>query len=260
MSPNQFYLNQISGLLPIAGIFFTLISGAGCSTMKSAMGANHETDAPPPIENPFMGLYESGKEGRDALVLRTKKGDRSVEVEFANGGKQLSEFVIPVSPAFEASTSSGRNPASAGNSWDSSYLQRKSGPTDREIARALPKGSPTDDAQRREIEEGLGLRESDEDASHSDRSYLAGIDHVKQLYHNGRFEAGLLEIDEMLRAYPTDPKLYQMRGTLLSRLGYDELAIQAWNQASKLDPSNGSLKKFIDQKDRTQKLKQGAKP
>ena len=59
----------------------------------------------------------------------------------------------------------------------------------------------------------------------------------------------LVELDQMIRQYPTDPKLYEMKGTLLDRLGYRELALKAWDESLELDPANGSLKKFMQRRE-----------
>ena len=96
--------------------------------------------------------------------------------------------------------------------------------------------------------------ESEDSAPAADYSYLAALDHIKQLYKGARYEAALLEIDELVRAYPTDPKIYEMRGTLLDRLGRGDLAIKSWNQALRFDPGNQSLRRFIERKQQKRSL------
>jgi predicted RNA polymerase sigma factor len=39
-----------------------------------------------------------------------------------------------------------------------------------------------------------------------------------------------------------------MRGTLLDRLGYAELALKAWQEALELRPENATLRRFIERK------------
>jgi len=107
---------------------------------------------------------------------------------------------------------------------------------------------------RRDIEKDLGLMGVAEDTPLPEQSYLGAIDQVKQLYRAGRFEAALVEVDDLLRLYPTDPKLYEMRGTLLDRLGKFDLAIRSWKQALRLEPTNTSLRKVVERKNAVRSL------
>src|SRR5687768_14511131 len=121
---------------------------SGCAGMKKIMG--HDTDSmrSTPIVNPF-GAVGTGSGGENKnVVLRTRKGDRSIEIELPSGDQSLSEFVIPVSPAFEKG---GRNPAAVGESGiDESYAARKSSYSDREITRTFPQGTPENVGMKRE--------------------------------------------------------------------------------------------------------------
>ncbi len=228
-------------------------AGNGCSSMGKFFGTDANQERAKPISNPFAEVYGGPKDASNQVItLRTKRGDRSVEVEFPGGGENVTDFVIPVSPAFSGDGSGGaRAPAStdpATGGMDESYKDRTPTMTDRELLAKMPQGLPEDAAQRSEIERGLGLMASDETTPMQARSYLASIDKVKQLFRTGRHEAALLEVDDMLRSYPTNPKLYEMKGTLLDRLGQAELAVDSWNQALRYDPKNESLRRFIERK------------
>lgn len=216
--------------------------------MKNALGLNNNQQEPSkPIEDPFGNFYEAAKHRNENVILRTKKGDRSIEVEMpSRGEEQLADLVVPMSPQF-ADTGSGRGPASTGDGYglDAKYQEQRPGLTDREIAQSMPQGSPEMAGKRSEIEEGLGLVGADDSAPENDKSYLAAIDYIKQLYKSRRYEAALIEIDRMLPRYPTDAKLYEMRGTLLAKLGYEDLAMKSWEQALSLNPRNKSLAKFL---------------
>ena len=225
-------------------VLATLALISACGTVKSIfVPENASQQAGGPINNPF-GEYSAAQNAKDSsnnIILRTKKGDRSVEVELPKSSQDMTDFAIPISPAFK---DTAERPADT----DAPYAQKRPGMADREIASTFPHNQPQDESKRRDVEKGLGLMPSDDETPDQDRSYLAGIDHSKQLYRNGRFEAALLENDEMLRSYPTDPKLYEMRGTLLDRIGKSELAIRAWSQALRLNPNNTSLKRFIERR------------
>ncbi|HLE01348.1 MAG TPA: hypothetical protein VJB59_13880 [Bdellovibrionota bacterium] len=222
---------------------------AGCAGARSFLAISNPENVNKPIHNPFGDYYATAKnEPNQSIVLRTKKGDRSVEVELPSNDSQMSDFTIPVSPAFK--DGGGRAPAGDPGSGiiDESYKDRAPSISDREITANLPQGMAEDNASRREIESGLGLMTSDEGAPERDKSYLASVDHIKQLYKYGRYEAALLETDSLLHLYQTDAKLYEMRGTLLDRLGKTELAVKSWNQALRFDPKNQPLRRFVERR------------
>jgi hypothetical protein len=228
-----------------------------CSSVKSVLAVDPTPAKQGPILNPFEGYGVNGPETKGTsqnIVLRTKKGERSIEVELPASQGALSDFTIPVSPAFR--DQAARSPASGlGEGFmDERYRERTPSLSDREIASTLPRATAEDEGQRREIETGLGLSESQEGVPDTDRSYLAAMDHVKQLYRAARFEAALIEIDELVRTYPTDARLYEMRGTLLDRMGRGELALRSWNQALRLNPGNESLRRFVERKQQKRSL------
>lgn len=252
----MFYFKPYS--LPFAAIGITL-NLSGC-----AVFGYNDKERVKPIANPFYS-YQGKTKGDpgQTMILRTKKGDRSVELEIPGDSERLSEFVLPLSPAFK---DSGRFPAShRGNGGstgsddriesegtgglDDSYKNHSTSQSDREITQSFSHGSLEDQSKLREIEKGLNLNASEDDSpAEGNQSYLASLDHIKQLYKATRYEAALLEIDEMVRLYQTDSRLYEMRGTLLERLGRRELAMKSWSQALRFDPKNEVLRKFIDRK------------
>lgn len=232
----------------IAAVTVLAAGNTGCSTFRSVFALDTNSGRQPPIQNPFGNEYVHNQ-GRENIVLRTKKGDRSIEVELPGDTANMTDFVVPTSPGFK---DEGRSPASG--EFGSEYKDRTPTMTDREITHNFPQALPEDLDARREVEEGLGVVQSEDSVPARDKSYLAALDHVKQLYKGARYEAALLEVDEMLRAYPTDPKLYTMRGTLLDRLGRTELALKSWNQALRFDPKNASLRRFVERKSEQRKL------
>jgi len=82
-----------------------------------------------------------------------------------------------------------------------------------------------------------------------DQSYLAKVDVVKQLFRNNRHEATLIEIDKLIKDYPTNAKLYEMRGTVLDRMGYKDLALRSWKQSLEFRPNQLPLKKIVDRRE-----------
>lgn len=225
-----------------------LFSQSACSTVGSIFGPSKEPFKP--ISNPFSDYRQNARSDTSQnIILRTKKGDRSVEVELPGDAERMSDFVLPVSPAFKEGRSVAGAEGSESDRMDDSYKERSPSSTDREITASFPQSYSEDGGRRQKIERALNLAESDEEINgEKSTSYLASMDHIKQLYKISRYEAALLETDEMIKLYQTDAKLHEMRGTLLDRLGRRELALKSWNQALRFDPKNESLKRFIDRK------------
>ncbi len=230
-----------------------LLAGAsGCASVKSFFAVDQKSKRLAPIHNPFLDYQLAGKSDRENIVLRTKKGDRAVEVELPGSTADMTDFVVPMSPSFQENS---RKPASVdGVTTDDRYLGRPPSPSDREITYRMPQGTAEDEARRREIESALGVVPAEDSVPNHDTSYLAAIDHVKQLYRQSRYEAALLEVDELLKNYPTDPKLYEMRGTLFDRIGRADLANRSWEQSLRFGPDNESLKRFLEKRKQKRSL------
>jgi len=231
----------------ICTIIFVLLT-AGSQSGCAVFGPK-DTPRSGPISNPFAS-YRPTPSDSPPMILRSKKGDRSVEIQIPGDTQELSEFVLPVSPDFKSDPKHNSSTAEQVSSTNSeSFENHAATPSDHEITQGFSKGSLEDQEKRRDIEQSLNLTPSDDDTPQKNApSYLASMDQIKQLYRNNRYEAALLQTDDMIKMYQTDPRLYEMRGTLLDRLGRRELAIKSWTQALKLDPGNGSLRKFLDQK------------
>jgi tetratricopeptide (TPR) repeat protein len=238
--------NALKNLLTLAIVAASGVIASSCSTLSSVFGKNSEADAPRLIENPFGSFAGDVRDRNPGVILRSKRGDRSVEVQIPTNDQELGSLEFPM-PSTQSP--SGRGLASVnGRAIDESYTSQKPGLADREISRTFPQMSAVDDARRRQIESDLGLRMAEGESVEADSSYLARVDFVKQLFRESRFEAALIETDHLLKMYPTDPRLYEMRGTLYDKLGYTDLAVKAWNQSLKLNPDNDSLKRFMSQR------------
>jgi tetratricopeptide (TPR) repeat protein len=228
-----------------ASLIAILAPGAtGCSTLGSVFGADAARErAQPPIHNPFPDYYASSEGSRENIILRTKQGDRAVEVELPQGQGQLSDLVVPMSPRFDGGRAPASDIAPPGPAAD-----RAPSIADREITGRLASGTFGREGDRREIEGILGVVPAEDALPERDTSYLAALDQVKQLYRTARYEAALLALDDLLKLYPTDPRLYEMRGTLFDRIGQPDLAIKSWNQALRLEPSNAPLRRYVERK------------
>jgi tetratricopeptide (TPR) repeat protein len=219
-----------------------LLASSGCASVRSFLCLDNASNGTStPIHDPFGAYAANPKDRSENIILRTKKGDRSLEIELPRGSQQMTDFTIPMGPAF-------RNPASVAAGDTRPTL------TDREITHAFPQAPGEQEGDRHSIEQGLGLMPSDDNAPEHDQSYLTALDRLKGLYRTGRYEAGLVENDNLIRQYPTDPRLHQMRGTLLDRIGQTDLAMKSWNQALRLNPKNTVLRKFIERREQNRSL------
>lgn len=218
-----------------------LAAAPACSTMSSVFATN-EKKSDGPITNPFEG-YAPTAAPENGTVFRTRKGDQSFEVAFPDQSK-LDQVAMP--------TRSAQTDESI--PYDDPYKNRKPAIADREIAESFPKNGGEFENDRNDIEQTLGVMPSTDSTPRADKSYLAGLDRIKRLFRDGRYEASLLEVEDLLVNFPTAPKLYEMRGTLLDRLGRSELAIRSWQQALRLEPKNAALRKYLDRKRATRGL------
>lgn len=88
----------------------------------------------------------------------------------------------------------------------------------------------------------------------SSAAYISGLERLKAYFRAGRYELGVMETDSMLRLYPVAPRLHQMRGTLLERIGHRSLAIKSWRRALELDPGNAPLRQYVEQREQGRSL------
>ena len=84
-----------------------------------------------------------------------------------------------------------------------------------------------------------GSGESDPDASRP--SYLLGIEEVQRLFKANNYELAMVRLRQLEKAYPNDPKLLSMKGTLWAKLGRKELAREAWEQVLQQQPDNKAV-------------------
>src|SRR5690606_38780580 len=103
-------------------------------------------------------FHGSVHQRNSGMVLRSSKGDRSVEVQLPGESDQVSELKMPMSPG----QFYGEDPQFSPEGVDLRYSKSRSGMTDREIASTLPSGTPEGRATRAEIESALGLKQTDE--------------------------------------------------------------------------------------------------
>lgn len=225
-----------------------LIAVSVLALAGQAAGDDDEDVKYRPIEDPFGDAAMAPRKD-DEIILRSKKGDRAFEVIMPKSDQTNTTFEAPTDQLFGEI----REEPDKKKGVDQKYEKLKPTVADREIAGTFPQVKPEESWKQREIERELGLTASEQERPEATESYLAGVDTVKQLFRKGRFEAALIEVDGLIQHYPTNPRLFEMRGTLLDRLGYPDLAIRSWIQALEFNPQNKALERFVERKKRKEK-------
>lgn len=210
------------------------VLGVGCATGQSA------TEEQALISDPFAAYAQKHAGNGQGITLRSKQGDRALEIDLPYG--QGSDWEVPMNPSALAGSPDP-------HALKSDYTQSKPTRSDRELASSFVKmSSPEDERRKHEIEGDLGVEQTGS-VLPQDESYLARLDLAKQLFKKGRLEASLIEVDHLIRDYPTSPRLHEMRGTLLDRMGYSDLAMNAWKQALEFDPKRVALQRWVEKKE-----------
>ena len=73
------------------------------------------------------------------------------------------------------------------------------------------------------------------------RSYLGGIARVRDLYRSRNYELALIDIVDLEREYPNDPKIMAMKGSVYRKLGKTKLAREVWEKVLAIDPDNATV-------------------
>ena len=73
------------------------------------------------------------------------------------------------------------------------------------------------------------------------KSYLAGLAKISEMYASHRYELALIEAADLGQQYPKDARIEKMKGSLYQKLGKTELARDAWKKALELDPSDTTV-------------------
>ena len=226
-------------------ILLFLAIASGCSTLSDFFATYPNSKyAEKPISNPFRSSSVN-KQNHSKMVLRRRSGNEAMELEMSHKDQTFSNMIIPLNDS--SISQNDRGVASTQNRSHQEYDQIEPTPADKEITHQLEEHSEKRRVEQNEIEKQLGLKTSPKwEKNKKNTSYLAKMDRIKRLFKDQRYEAALIEVDKMIQFYPQDPKLFQMRGSLLERLGYHKLAIRSWKQALDLNPSDKGLKKFLE--------------
>jgi tetratricopeptide (TPR) repeat protein len=77
-------------------------------------------------------------------------------------------------------------------------------------------------------------------------SYLKGIESVENLYRGEKYHDALINLAPLIEAYPKQPKLYTMQGTIYRKLGETKMAYKAYSKALTLDKDNLKIQEVVD--------------
>jgi tetratricopeptide (TPR) repeat protein len=116
-------------------------------------------------------------------------------------------------------------------------LPEASGGYEMSIPLAGPLDSPT-----LADEEMLGPGEAKPGkAKDPQKSYLATLAKVREMYASRRYEMALVEVVDLESSHPSDARLLAMKGSLYLKLGKKDLARSSWEKALSLDPKDAAV-------------------
>jgi len=73
------------------------------------------------------------------------------------------------------------------------------------------------------------------------KSYLATLAKVREMYASRRYEMALVEVVDLEASHPDDPRLFAMKGSLYLKLGKKDLARASWEKALSIDPKDAAV-------------------
>lgn len=94
-------------------------------------------------------------------------------------------------------------------------------------------------------------------------SYTLGIQFVKELFQDKKYEDALIEANELLHYYPKSAQLLLMKGTLHQRLGQIDLALTAYQRSAEYEPSRklqaqiDHVQRLINERETLRKRREG---
>ena len=104
---------------------------------------------------------------------------------------------------------------------------------------SIPLAGPLDSPTLAD-EEMLGPREPGK-VKDPQKSYLATLAKVREMYASRRYEMALVEVVDLESAHPSDARLFAMKGSLYLKLGKKDLARTSWEKALSLDPKDAAV-------------------
>lgn len=115
--------------------------------------------------------------------------------------------------------------------------------TDNEIVGSTGAADERNAQQLGDIDRALGVEPLENGGQAP--SYTLGLQTLKDLYKEKKFEDALISVNDLLRWYPKSAQLLMMKGTLHQRLGQIDLSLSAYQRAFEFEPSR-KLKAQID--------------
>ena len=183
-----------------------------------------------PITYPFFAADEPLGQDRagDKFIIRTISGPTEYVVEIPQAAADY-DVEVPVANAPGAARNGPvKNPQI----------------TDRELVASMPKLDEKAREDQALTDKIIGVNAHGGPAQSP--SYVMNIEKINQLYRDNNFEYALVEINNLLAFYPTDTKLYKMKGTILLKLGNLQLAQKSWQRASHLAPDDATIRKGLE--------------
>lgn len=233
--------------LTVALISITLMSR--CQSSQGAKPRLSEGNISYPFVEKTSPLGRT--QGKQPFVIRSAVGASEYTVEIPDNAGRY-DIQIPMA---ELSPRGSADAVAAAN------LNNKTpnpATTDKELVAALPALSKSKPGETAMMDTAFGV--GSPEGPVQSPSYSIGIARVNQYFRERNFELALVELNNILAFYPNSPKLLKMKGTLLIKTGNRELAMQSWQRALDLAPTDSSLKRSIDRLNERILAEQNARP
>lgn len=133
--------------------------------------------------------------------------------------------------------------------------------TDKEIVGSAHAVDDRHTKKLSDIDKNLGVQP--EEAPGQAPSYTLGVQFVKELFKDKKYEDALIEVNDLLHYYPKSAQLLMMKGTLHQRMGQIDLALTAYVRASEYEPSRklqaqiDHIKRLIAERESLRKQREG---
>ena len=220
--------------------FFPLIFS--CLTFAFAFACSHSkapaSDDPleeklnGPISYPFVKGQPLGINGKkEPFIVRSRLGETEYTIEIPDAGEEYN-IEIPLAAL--------QPPGKPQTTHDLSSVRA----TDQELTSAFPQLAQKAGKSAQLVDQAFGMGEVPSPPGAP--SYVLGLAKINEFYRGKKYEDALIEIDHLLSAFPSSPKLHKMKGTVLVRIQDYALAEKAWTRALELDPGDKTLKKGLE--------------
>ena len=186
------------------------------------------------ITYPFVKTNPLGVNGpEEKFVIKTIVGKKQYVIEIPKAGRDY-DIEIPIA---ELDKATGETPGQV-EGLSSPHL------TDAELTTNLPQIEKSRPQKTTLLNKAFGTTRVAQDKE--DPSYILGIAKINEYFLDNKFSYCLVEINYLLSHFPNSILLYKKKGTVLLKIGKHKMAVNAWQKALELSPSDKKLKMALE--------------